>query len=107
MYITPTKTITSVTITMVSHLTYNFFCVRVCERMCVCVHPNSRSSLNARTEDLKLNCEDRDFTAAIISIPTPPANTPDESLPPSPAIPGILRNSRSSFTHETVKISSL
>ncbi|XP_077079230.1 A-type voltage-gated potassium channel KCND1 [Siphateles boraxobius] len=67
----------------------------------------SRSSLNARTEDLKLNCEDRDFTAAIISIPTPPANTPDESLPPSPAIPGILRNSRCSFTHETVKISSL
>ncbi|XP_050972564.1 potassium voltage-gated channel subfamily D member 1 [Labeo rohita] len=70
--------------------------------------PQSRSSLNARTEDLKLNCDDRDFTAAIISIPTPPANTPDESLPPSPAIPGILRNSRcSSFTHETVKISSL
>ncbi|KAL1270262.1 hypothetical protein QQF64_032551 [Cirrhinus molitorella] len=72
------------------------------------VGPQSRSSLNARTEDLKLNCDDRDFTAAIISIPTPPANTPDESLPPSPAIPGILRNSRStSFTHETVKISSL
>ncbi|XP_067270423.1 potassium voltage-gated channel subfamily D member 1 [Pseudorasbora parva] len=69
--------------------------------------PQSRSSLNARTEDLKLNCDDRDFTAAIISIPTPPANTPDESLPPSPAIPGILRNSRSSYTHETVKISSL
>ncbi|XP_026102668.1 potassium voltage-gated channel subfamily D member 1-like [Carassius auratus] len=68
----------------------------------------SRSSLNARTEDLKLNCEDRDFTAAIISIPTPPANTPDESLPPSPAFPGILRNSRTNFyTHETVKISSL
>ncbi|XP_062397412.1 potassium voltage-gated channel subfamily D member 1 [Sardina pilchardus] len=70
--------------------------------------PQSRSSLNARTEDLKLNCDDRDFTAAIISIPTPPANTPDESLPPSPAIPGILRNSRSgSFPHDPVKISSL
>ncbi|TRY72797.1 hypothetical protein DNTS_009500 [Danionella cerebrum] len=70
--------------------------------------PQSRSNLNARTEGLKLNCDDRDFTAAIISIPTPPANTPDESLPPSPAIPGILRNARSSsFTHETVKISSL
>ncbi|XP_051509454.1 potassium voltage-gated channel subfamily D member 1-like [Myxocyprinus asiaticus] len=70
--------------------------------------PQSRSSLNARTEDLKLNCEDRDFTAAIISIPTPPANTPDESLPPSPAIPGILRNSRAiSYTHEAFKISSL
>ncbi|KAI7797973.1 potassium voltage-gated channel subfamily D member 1, partial [Triplophysa rosa] len=70
--------------------------------------PQSRSSLNARTEDLKLNCDDRDFTAAIISIPTPPANTPDESLAPSPAFHSILRNSRSgSFTHETVKISSL
>ncbi|XP_018601204.1 A-type voltage-gated potassium channel KCND1 [Scleropages formosus] len=68
----------------------------------------SRSSLNAKTEDMKLNCDDRDFTAAIISIPTPPANTPDESLPPSPGIPGILRNSRSStYTQETVKISSL
>ncbi|XP_046896152.1 potassium voltage-gated channel subfamily D member 1 [Hypomesus transpacificus] len=70
--------------------------------------PQSRSSLNARTHDLKLNCDDRDFTAAIISIPTPPANTPDESLPPSPVIPGILRNSRATaFTHDTVKISSL
>ncbi|XP_028648614.1 potassium voltage-gated channel subfamily D member 1 isoform X1 [Erpetoichthys calabaricus] len=75
--------------------------------------PQSRSSLNARTQDLKLNCDDTDFTAAIISIPTPPANTPDESLPSSPGIPSILRNSRQlgdcsgSFTHETVKISSL
>ncbi|XP_069040557.1 A-type voltage-gated potassium channel KCND1 isoform X2 [Lepisosteus oculatus] len=75
--------------------------------------PQSRSSLNARTQDMKLNCDDSDFTAAIISIPTPPANTPDESLPPSPAIAGILRNSQqpgsssSSYTHETVKISSL
>lgn len=76
--------------------------------VCVCLCVYSRSSLNARTEDLKFNCDDRDFTAAIISIPTPPANTPDESLPPSPAIHGILRNSRiGSFTHETVKISSL
>ncbi|XP_064861320.1 potassium voltage-gated channel subfamily D member 1 [Oncorhynchus nerka] len=70
-------------------------------------YPQSRSSLNARTGDLKLNCTD--YTAAIISIPTPPANSPDESLPNSPAIPGILRNSRSSIynTQETVKISSL
>uniref|UniRef100_A0A3P8WS75 A-type voltage-gated potassium channel KCND1 n=1 Tax=Cynoglossus semilaevis TaxID=244447 RepID=A0A3P8WS75_CYNSE len=69
----------------------------------------TRSSLNAQVEDLKLNCGEQDFTAAIISIPTPPANTPDESLPPSPIpIPGILRNTRAStFTHEKVKISSL
>ncbi|XP_037540514.1 potassium voltage-gated channel subfamily D member 1 [Nematolebias whitei] len=70
---------------------------------------HGRSSLNAQPEDLKLNCGEQDFSAAIISIPTPPANTPDESLPPSPApIPGILRNTRATaFTHETVKISSL
>uniref|UniRef100_A0A3Q1F8Q8 A-type voltage-gated potassium channel KCND1 n=1 Tax=Acanthochromis polyacanthus TaxID=80966 RepID=A0A3Q1F8Q8_9TELE len=68
-----------------------------------------RSSLNAQSDDLKLNCGEQDFTAAIISIPTPPANTPDESLPPSPApIPGILRNTRATaYTHDTVKISSL
>ncbi|KAF3696344.1 Potassium voltage-gated channel subfamily D member 1 Voltage-gated potassium channel subunit Kv4.1 [Channa argus] len=73
------------------------------------IPPQTRSSLNAQACDLKLNCREQDFTAAIISIPTPPANTPDESLPPSPApIPGILRNTRATaFTHETVKISSL
>lgn len=74
----------------------------------VCL-PCSRSSLNAQTGDLKLNCGEQDFTAAIISIPTPPANTPDESLPPSPApVPGILRNTRATaYTQDTVKISSL
>ncbi|MBN3287506.1 KCND1 protein, partial [Polyodon spathula] len=73
--------------------------------------PQSRSRLNARTQDLKLNCGgDTDFTAAIISIPTPPANTPDDSLPPSSAISGILRNpggASSQNTQEAVKISSL
>ncbi|KAG7241993.1 hypothetical protein INR49_024642 [Caranx melampygus] len=49
------------------------------------IPPQTRSSLNAQADDLKLNCGEQDFTAAIISIPTPPANTPDESLPPSPA----------------------
>ncbi|XP_043935946.1 potassium voltage-gated channel subfamily D member 1-like [Protopterus annectens] len=71
----------------------------------------SRSSLNARTHDnMALNCDVTDLTAAIISIPTPPANTPDESLPPSPAVPGSLRNSSfstTSYIQETVKISSL
>uniref|UniRef100_A0A8C2YVT1 A-type voltage-gated potassium channel KCND1 n=1 Tax=Cyclopterus lumpus TaxID=8103 RepID=A0A8C2YVT1_CYCLU len=73
------------------------------------IMPQTRSSLNAQMSDLKLNCGDPDFTAAIISIPTPPANSPDDSLPPSPApIPGILRNTRATaYTHETVKISSL
>ncbi|KAG7280857.1 hypothetical protein CRUP_010839 [Coryphaenoides rupestris] len=68
----------------------------------------TRSSLNARAVDIKLNCGERDFTAAIISIPTPPANTPDESPPPSPAIPGILRNTRATaYLQDAVKISSL
>ena len=75
--------------------------------VCLCVL--SRSSLNAQTRSLKLNCGEPDFTAAIISIPTPPANTPDDSLPPSPApIPGILRNTRAStYIQDNVKISSL
>ncbi|CAL8253144.1 unnamed protein product [Arctogadus glacialis] len=71
----------------------------------------TRSSLNARAVDIKLNCSDRDFTAAIISIPTPPSNTPDESPPSSPAIPGIpgiLRNTRATaYLQDAVKISSL
>ncbi|XP_074500961.1 A-type voltage-gated potassium channel KCND1 [Sebastes fasciatus] len=73
------------------------------------IPPQTRSSLNAQMCDLKLNCGEPDFTAAIISIPTPPANTPDESLPPSPApILGILRNTRATaYTQDTVKISSL
>ncbi|XP_033943632.1 A-type voltage-gated potassium channel KCND1 [Pseudochaenichthys georgianus] len=68
-----------------------------------------RSSLNAQMCDMKLNCGDPDFTAAIISIPTPPANSPDESLPSSPApMLGILRNTRATaYIQDSVKISSL
>ncbi|KAF6390189.1 potassium voltage-gated channel subfamily D member 1 [Rhinolophus ferrumequinum] len=79
--------------------------------------PQSRSSLNAKPHgSLDLNCDSRDFVAAIISIPTPPANTPDESRPSSPGGSGggrassTLRNSSlgtSCFLPETVKISSL
>lgn len=78
-------------------------------KMTVFVRVLRRSSLNAQTGNLKLNCEEQDFTAAIISIPTPPANTPDESLPPSPApVPGILRNTRATaYTQDNVKISFL
>ncbi|XP_053551487.1 potassium voltage-gated channel subfamily D member 1 isoform X1 [Bombina bombina] len=69
----------------------------------------SRSSLNAKSHgNLKLNCETSDLTAAIISIPTPPANTPDESRPSSPGA-GVLRNSciTARYYQETVRISSL
>lgn len=90
---------------------WDLCCFDLCVKTSVFQHLSllSRSSLNAQADDLKLNCGEQDFTAAIISIPTPPANTPDESLPPSPApIPGILRNTRATaYTHETVKISSL
>lgn len=76
---------------------------------------HSRSSLNAKPHDsLDLNCDSRDFVAAIISIPTPPANTPDESQPSSPGGGGgassNLRNSSLGtpcLLPETVKISSL
>ncbi|KAM4695863.1 A-type voltage-gated potassium channel KCND1 [Rhinophrynus dorsalis] len=69
----------------------------------------SRSSLNAKTQgNMKLNCETSDLTAAIISIPTPPANTPDESEPSSPCA-SIMRNSSitARYYQETVRISSL
>lgn len=92
----------------------NWWCSCPCQEFLMSCFPSyfsllSRSSLNAQGVNLKLNCGEQDFSAAIISIPTPPANTPDESLPPSPVpIPGILRNTRATtFTHETVKISSL
>ncbi|OCT66810.1 potassium voltage-gated channel subfamily D member 1 [Xenopus laevis] len=69
----------------------------------------SRSSLNAKTHgNMKLNCETSDLTAAIISIPTPPANSPDESQLSSPSS-GVLRNSSitARYYQETVRISSL
>ncbi|KAI4545398.1 hypothetical protein MG293_005664 [Ovis ammon polii] len=78
--------------------------------------PQSRSSLNAKPHDsFDLTCDSRDFVAAIISIPTPPANTPDESQPSSPGGGGggassTLRNSSLGtpcLLPETVKISSL
>lgn len=75
-----------------------------------CCYLLSRSNLNAKTHDnWKLNCDNPDFTAAIICIPTPPANTPDESQPSSPGggTGGPLRNSSPYILHETVKISSL
>ncbi|XP_069501588.1 A-type voltage-gated potassium channel KCND1 [Ambystoma mexicanum] len=72
--------------------------------------PQSRSSLNSKSHDnMKLNCDTTDLTAAVISIPTPPANSPDDSLPSSPNMLGILRNSNltAHYIQETVKISSL
>ncbi|XP_061745480.1 potassium voltage-gated channel subfamily D member 1 [Nerophis ophidion] len=70
--------------------------------------PQTRSSLNAQV-DLKLNCSEQDFSAAIIGIPTPPANSPDDSLPPSPAThPAGMRMTRATaYTSDAIKISYL
>ncbi|XP_066447924.1 potassium voltage-gated channel subfamily D member 2 isoform X3 [Eleutherodactylus coqui] len=57
--------------------------------------PNSRSSLNAKVDEtLKLNCESPYVTTAVISIPTPPATTPEEdgrSAPPDYPQRNIVR----------------
>ncbi|KAM8919597.1 A-type voltage-gated potassium channel KCND1 isoform 2-T2 [Pelodytes ibericus] len=69
----------------------------------------SRSSLNAKSHgNLNLNCEISDLTAAIISIPTPPANSPEESHLTTPSA-AVLRNSSitARYYQETVRISSL
>uniref|UniRef100_UPI00398E46A3 A-type voltage-gated potassium channel KCND1 n=1 Tax=Pristiophorus japonicus TaxID=55135 RepID=UPI00398E46A3 len=66
-----------------------------------------RSSLNAKLHDpLKLNCCPSDLTAAGVGLPSPLANTPDDS-PSTP--PGTLRNSSliGPYPPEPVRISSL
>ncbi|XP_029466307.1 potassium voltage-gated channel subfamily D member 1 [Rhinatrema bivittatum] len=71
--------------------------------------PQSRSHLNAKAHDnLTLNCDASDLSAAIISIPTRPANALDGGRLPSP--PGVLRNSGAlavCYAQDAVKISSL
>ncbi|XP_056130983.1 potassium voltage-gated channel subfamily D member 3-like [Lampris incognitus] len=55
----------------------------------------SRSSLNMRVDDpAPLNCQGGQITTAIISIPTPPATSPegDATLPPpGPAHPNVVK----------------
>ncbi|XP_076132584.1 A-type voltage-gated potassium channel KCND3 [Alosa pseudoharengus] len=56
----------------------------------------SRSSLNMRTDDQqsRLNCQGGQITTAIITIPTPPATTPDgDGHAPSPPVssPGVVK----------------
>ncbi|KAI4797489.1 hypothetical protein KUCAC02_025050 [Chaenocephalus aceratus] len=47
-----------------------------------CIRLRPAPVWNAQMCDMKLNCGDPDFTAAIISIPTPPANSPRREPPP-------------------------
>ncbi|KAG8450893.1 hypothetical protein GDO86_003238 [Hymenochirus boettgeri] len=65
----------------------------------------SRSSLNLKSDDgLRSNCKASQITTAIISIPTPPALTPEgETRPASP--PGHSTNIHS--TSNIVKVSAL
>ncbi|XP_030404102.1 potassium voltage-gated channel subfamily D member 1 [Gopherus evgoodei] len=69
--------------------------------------PPSRSSLNAKAhENMTMTYDGVDLTAALTSIPTPPANTP-ESRPPSPrALPNSSLPAPH-LPHRMVKISSL
>ncbi|XP_005529338.1 PREDICTED: potassium voltage-gated channel subfamily D member 3 isoform X2 [Pseudopodoces humilis] len=49
----------------------------------------SRSSLNMKSDDgLRANCKSAQITTAIISIPTPPALTPEGESRPGPGSPG-------------------
>ncbi|XP_054032392.1 potassium voltage-gated channel subfamily D member 3 isoform X2 [Dryobates pubescens] len=75
----------------------------------------SRSSLNMKSDDgLRPNCKAAQITTAIISIPTPPALTPEgESRPPPPpppppGSPGHSTNiSTATTTSNIVKVSAL
>lgn len=63
----------------------------------------SRSSLNMKSDDgLRPNCKTSQITTAIISIPTPPALTPEAESRPPPSSP-----SRSTNISNIVKVSAL
>uniref|UniRef100_A0A4W5L4Y8 Potassium channel voltage dependent Kv4 C-terminal domain-containing protein n=1 Tax=Hucho hucho TaxID=62062 RepID=A0A4W5L4Y8_9TELE len=55
----------------------------------------SRSSLNMRVDEpVRLNCQSGTITTAIISIPTPPATTPESDAhppPPGPALQNVVK----------------
>ncbi|XP_069785214.1 A-type voltage-gated potassium channel KCND1 isoform X2 [Narcine bancroftii] len=64
-----------------------------------------RSSLNAKLPNtVKLNCFPSDLDQANMGLPSPLADTPEESPPGSPDLP---RNSRLTYTQDTIRISSL
>ncbi|XP_078249501.1 A-type voltage-gated potassium channel KCND3 isoform X2 [Pogona vitticeps] len=65
----------------------------------------SRSSLNMKSDDgLRPNCKASQITTAIISIPTPPALTPEGESRPAPSSPSHSTNITSS---NIVKVSAL
>ncbi|XP_075299262.1 A-type voltage-gated potassium channel KCND3 isoform X2 [Opisthocomus hoazin] len=68
----------------------------------------SRSSLNMKSDDgLRPNCKTAQITTAIISIPTPPALTPEGESRPPPSSPGHSTNISTTTTSNVVKVSAL
>ncbi|XP_009670458.1 A-type voltage-gated potassium channel KCND3 isoform X2 [Struthio camelus] len=68
----------------------------------------SRSSLNMKSDDgLRPNCKTAQITTAIISIPTPPALTPEGESRPPPNSPGHSTNISTTTTSNIVKVSAL
>ncbi|XP_042689655.1 potassium voltage-gated channel subfamily D member 3 isoform X2 [Centrocercus urophasianus] len=68
----------------------------------------SRSSLNMKSDDgLRPNCKASQITTAIISIPTPPALTPEGESRPPPSSPGHSTNISTTTTSNIVKVSAL
>ncbi|XP_060087223.1 potassium voltage-gated channel subfamily D member 3 isoform X2 [Heteronotia binoei] len=67
----------------------------------------SRSSLNMKSDDgLRLNCKASQITTAIISIPTPPALTPEGENRPAPSSPSHSTNVTAASSN-IVKVSAL
>ncbi|XP_019402375.1 PREDICTED: potassium voltage-gated channel subfamily D member 3 isoform X2 [Crocodylus porosus] len=67
----------------------------------------SRSSLNMKSDDgLRPNCKASQITTAIISIPTPPALTPEGESRPPPGSPSHATNI-STASSNIVKVSAL
>ncbi|KAM9369457.1 A-type voltage-gated potassium channel KCND3 isoform 2-T2 [Phaethornis superciliosus] len=68
----------------------------------------SRSSLNMKSDDgLRPNCKTAQITTAIISIPTPPALTPEGESRAQPGSPGHSTNIPTTTTSNIVKVSAL
>ncbi|XP_054836778.1 potassium voltage-gated channel subfamily D member 3 isoform X2 [Eublepharis macularius] len=67
----------------------------------------SRSSLNLKADDgLRPNCKTAQITTAIISIPTPPALTPEGESRPAPSSPSHATNITTAGSN-VVKVSAL
>ncbi|XP_029989799.1 potassium voltage-gated channel subfamily D member 3-like [Sphaeramia orbicularis] len=81
-------------------------------------HTASRSTLNLKADDSRINCKGGRITTAIISLPTPPALTPDgdglhgppQRRPPPPSghpTPPSIQTTTSSACTSIVKVSAL